>query len=449
MKTTVVASTAKIRMTHTNSVDSDTDSTEAGGTQSARRFDRRALFTGGAVGVGLGGVLGALGAGTLLGGAGGASGTAGVGERSGHTGVSIDAALPFGEELLPCHGAHQAGVVTPPTAHIRYAAYRLRDEVDTAALQRMFRVLTQDIEGLTSGDSPLADPEPELAARPARLTITLAVGQGLVDRVDPAKRPAWLAPLPAFERDQLGAGFDGGDLLVIVQADDTLPMAHAQRMLHRDIAGFAEQIWVQQGFRQARGSDESGATMRNLMGQIDGTVNPSPDDEDFASLVWLGSSAGWLQGGSALVLRRIRMELDTWDMVDRPGREASMGRRLVDGSPLSVPEGEGDEFTPADFDAKDSLGFSAIPVASHIRRAHSTDPSERIFRRATNYDDGQEAGLLFACYQQDPLQQFVPIQQRLDEADVLNEWITHVGSGVYAVLPGFAPGEMLGASLFS
>lgn len=441
MRTTVVTSTATIRMQDTNSVDSDTD--PVGDTKSARRFDRRALFTGGAVGVGLGGVLGALGAGPLLGGS-----REGSGIFAG-SGVSVDDAAPFGEELLACHGAHQAGVVTPPTANIRYAAYQLRPEVDAAALQRMFRVLTGDIEGLTSGDSPLADPEPELAARPARLTVTLAVGPGLVDRVDPAKRPSWLAALPEFERDQLSGAFDGGDLLVIVQADDILPMAHAQRMLHRDISGFAEQIWVQQGFRQARGSDESGATMRNLMGQVDGTVNPSPKDEDFASLVWFGAGAGWLKGGSALVLRRIRMELDTWDQVDRPGREASMGRRLVDGSPLSAPEGEGDEFTPADFDAKDSLGFSAIPMASHIRRAHSTDSGERIFRRAANYDDGQEAGLLFACYQQDPLSQFVPIQQRLDEADVLNEWITHVGSGVYAVLPGFTSGEMLGGSLFA
>ena len=188
--------------------------------------------------------------------------------------------------------------------------------------------------------------------------------------------------------------------------------------------------------------------MRNLMGQVDGTVNPAPDDPDFASLVWLDADAGWLSGGSALVLRRIRMELDTWDRVDRPGREASIGRRLSDGSPLSVAAGEGDEHTPADFNAKNERGFPAIPVAAHIRRAHSSDPAERIFRRAANYDDGAESGLLFACYQRDPLAQFVPIQRRLDDADVLNEWVTHVGSSVFAVLPGFSTGQILGQSLF-
>lgn len=437
-------------MTHTESARSDSGRTDSGRTdpdrsepihtESARRFDRRTLFTGGAVGVGLGGALGVLGAF----GASGALATIGADNEPPSTNFPL-----FGEESLPCHGPHQSGIITPPGANIRFVAYQLRPEVDAAALQRMFRILTGDIEGLTSGDSPLADPEPELAARPSRLTITVGVGAGLVNRVDPAMRPEWLAPLPAFSRDQLGAGYDGGDLLLIVQADDTMPVAHAHRMLHRDILGFAEPLWSQQGFRQARGADESGRTMRNLMGQVDGTVNPAPEEEDFASLVWLGPESGWLEGGSAFVLRRIRMELDTWDMVDRPGREASIGRRLVDGSPLSAPADESNEHTPADFDAKDALGFSAIPVASHMRRAHSADPSERIFRQAANYDDGAESGLLFACYQQDPLRQFVPIQQRLDEADVLNEWVTHVGSSVFAVLPGFEKGQTLGQGLFA
>lgn len=418
----------------------------------SRGIDRRSLLTGGAVGLGLGGLLGVGGAlgGIALGrgeevsppGAAASAGTeASLGDGGGLPG--------FGRETLSCHGVHQSGITSPPGAHIRFVAYQLRPEVDRDALSRLFRVLTGDVEGLTSGASPLADPEPELASRPARLTITIGVGPGLVDRVDPAKRPEWLAPLPEFSRDQLGSGYDGGDLLLTIQADDPLPLAHAARMLHRDLSGFAEQLWSQQGFRQSRGSEDDGRTMRNLMGQVDGTVNPAPEEEDFSSLVWLGADAGWLEGGSAFVLRRIRMELDTWDRVDRPGRESTIGRRLSDGSPLSTPAAEADEHTPVDFEARDTIGFPVIPTTAHIRRAHSDDPSERIFRRAVNYDDGEESGLLFGCYQRNPLQQFVPIQQRLDELDMLNEWITHVGSAVFAVLPGFESGEMLGQSLFS
>ncbi|MBL5974357.1 MAG: Dyp-type peroxidase [Candidatus Leucobacter sulfamidivorax] len=397
------------------------------------RLSRRALLTGGAAGLGVGAVLGV----------GGALGVSALGTAA--PGGEERALSGFGGESLPCHGEHQAGIVTMPGAHIRYSAYALRPEVDADALRRMFRILTGDIEGLTSGRGPLADPEPELAARPSRLAITVGAGPGLVDRVSPALRPEWLAPLPAFDRDRLGAGFDGGELLLAVQADDPLPLAHAARMLDRDLASFAERLWVQQGFRQARGSEAEDTTMRNLMGQVDGTTNPSPEEEGFDSLVWLGPEAGWLAGGSAFVLRRIRMELDTWDTVDRPGRELSIGRRLSDGAPLTG----GGERTPPDFEARNGLGLSVIPAAAHIRRARSEDPSERILRRAVNYDDGHEAGLLFGCYQRDPRSQFVPIQRRLDEADLLNTWITHTGSAVFAILPGFRAGGMLGETLFA
>lgn len=410
------------------------------------RPSRRALLTGGAVGLGLGGLIGAGGA-LGLGARGrisevpspGSSLTEGTQVSSG-----VDGELPgFGGESLPCHGTHQAGIVTPPASNIRFLAYDLRPEIDRSDLERMFRILTGDIEGLTSGEGPLADPEPELAARPSRLSITVGVGQGLVDRVDASKRPEWLAPLPPFSLDQLGQGFDGGDLLLIVQADDLLPLSHAVRMLDRDLASFTVARWVQSGFRQARGAEADERTMRNLMGQVDGTVNPKPADESFDSLVWLKEDAGWLAGGSAFVLRRIRMELETWDMVDRPGRESTIGRRLSDGAPLTG----GGEHTPVDFNARNELGLRVIPASAHIRRAHSEDPDERIFRHATNYDENGESGLLFGCYQRNPLTQFVPIQRRLDELDMLNEWVTHIGSAVFAMLPGFEAGETLGHSL--
>lgn len=418
------------------STDPDLTADRAAGPAARRRgarLDRRALLAGGAAGLGLGTVLGI--GGSVLAGARASTRPADADERPG-----------FGGEELACHGRHQAGIVTPPAAHIHYLAYELLRETDADALRRMFRILTGDVEGLTSGLSPLADPEPELAARPARLSISVGVGAALVDRVSPAWRPPWLAPLPRFDRDELGQGFDGGDLLLIVQSDDRLPAVHAVRMLDRDLRSFARPLWRQQGFRSARGADSAGSTMRNLMGQLDGTVNPAPAEEGFDSLVWLGDEAGWLSGGTALVLRRIRMELDTWDLVDRPGREQTIGRRLDDGSPLSAPPDSG-EHAPADFEARTEAGLSAIPLAAHIRRAHSSDPGERVFRRAANYDDDTGSGLLFACYQRDPLRQFVPIQRRLDAADLLNEWVTHVGSAVFAMLPGFRRGELLGASL--
>lgn len=393
---------------------------------------RRGLLGGAVAGAGV--VSGALSAGLGLGRAPAAGALAPL--------TSEDAAV-HGEEFLPVHGVHQAGVTAPPTAHSRYLAFDLLPNVDVGALERLFRILTADIESLTVGLAPLADTEPELAELPARLTITVGFGPGLVDIAAPARRPEWLAALPLFPRDELDPAYGDGDLLLVIESDDPVTVAHAARMLTKDIRSFASIRWRQDGFRRSRGSEPDGRTMRNLMGQVDGTTNPHPEDEDFAGLVWHDESAGWLEHGSAVVIRRIRMELDTWDQVDRVGREQTIGRDLAAGAPLTG----GDEFTDPDFEQKDALGFAVIPEYAHIRRARSEDPAERIYRRAVNYDEGDEQGLLFVCYQRDPLRQFVPIQQRLDDLDLLNEWVTHVGSAVFAVAPGWQEGGMLGETL--
>lgn len=347
----------------------------------------------------------------------------------------------FGDEAIPATGPHQAGITTVPVAHVRYLAFMLRPETDRDALVRLFRILTSDIEALTAGAAPLADTEPELADLPANLTVAVGVGRGLVERVDPTLAPEWLGELPAFDHDELDPAYGEADLLLQIASEDPTTIAHAARMLGKSVRSFADPRWRQDGFLRARGTEPQHRTMRNLMGQVDGTTNPSPEDEDFDSLVWI--DRGWLAGGTAMVFRRIRMEMDTWDKVDRRAREEAIGRDLEVGAPLTGTH----EFDEPDWDAKDSLGLPVIPAYAHIRRARSEDPSERIYRRAVNYDDGDEQGLLFVCFQRDPLSQFVPIQRRLDELDIMNEWVTHVGSAVFAMLPGWEPGGMLGETL--
>ncbi len=43
--------------------------------------------------------------------------------------------------------------------------------------------------------------------------------------------------------------------------------------------------------------------------------------------------------------------------------------------------------------------------------------------------------------------QFVPLQRRLDELDLLNRWTTPVGSAVCAIPPGCAEGGYVGEQL--
>jgi dye decolorizing peroxidase len=388
--------------------------------------------------------------GLLLGGA--AAGVGAAGGALAHRWAAEPAAAPGtpplnGTLTVPFHGVRQAGVETPPQTHGTFVALDLEPEAGADAIGRLLRLLSDDAARLSRGEPALADTEPELARVPARLTTTFGFGRGLVERVDPGAVPDWLGPLPDFEHDRLDPAWGEADLLLQVCADDPVTVSHAVRMMLKDARAFARVRWAQSGFRRAHGSQPEGTSMRNLMGQVDGTLNPAPGTEDFDRLVWGGDAPRWLKGGTSLVLRRIATHLDTWDELDRPAREAVIGRRLDNGAPLTGTE----EHDEPDLEATDGSGLTVIADFAHIRRARTGDPGQRIFRRAYNYDQrgsgGEEAGLLFASFQADPLRQFVPIQRRLDELDLLNEWVTAMGSAVFAVPPGCAEGGYVGQSL--
>ena len=355
-----------------------------------------------------------------------------------------------GQDRVPFHGRHQAGVETPPPAHTTFVALDLRPESDSSAIERMLRVLSADAESLSHGEAALADTEQELAAEPSRLTVTFGFGPELVSRAG-ATVPTWLRPLPAFGIDRLEDAWSHGDLLLQIGSDDPLTLAHTQRMLLKDSRSFAAVRWIQSGFRRARGTEKSGTTMRNLFGQVDGTANPVPGSDDFDQLIWRrGENPAWLEGGTGFVLRRIQMDLDKWDRLDRSGRETAVGRTLANGAPLTGSE----EHDEPDLGAMDKLGLPVIPAFAHIRRARTMDMSQRIYRRGYNYDEPPGAdsvsrsGLLFASYQADVDAQFVPLQRQLDELDLLNEWTTPIGSAVFALPPGCRVGGFVGETLF-
>ncbi|WP_295852624.1 Dyp-type peroxidase [uncultured Microbacterium sp.] len=353
-----------------------------------------------------------------------------------------------GETTVPFYGTHQAGVDTDAQAHVSLIALDLLAEVDRDGMRRLMRTLTDDAARLTQGRGALADTEPELAVAPARLTVTFGFGPAFVARAG-ASAPAWLQPLPAFGIDRLRPEYGDGDLLLQVAADDPVTVAHAARMLLKDARAFAAVRWVQQGFRRAHGTERPGTTMRNLFGQVDGTANPVPGTTAFDEIVW--AREGWLAGGTGMVVRRIAMDLDKWDHLDRPGRDQAVGRFQSSGAPLTGT----DEFDEPDFDATDAIGFPVIAEFSHLRRSRPDDPTQRIFRRGYNYDQTppagavSDAGLLFVSFQADIERQFVPIQRRLDELDLLNEWTTPIGSAVFAVPPGCREGGFIGEGILS
>jgi dye decolorizing peroxidase len=205
---------------------------------------------------------------------------------------------------------------------------------------------------------------------------------------------------------------------------------------------------VQQGFRRGAGVEPGGRTQRNLFGQLDGTANPRPGGP-LETAVWVADGPAWLRDSTTLVVRRISMNLETWDLLGRPERELAVGRRLDTGAPLT---GTAEHDEP-DFAATGPDGLVVIPDFAHLTRAHVGDDRLKILRRPYNYDgvpaaDGTaDSGLIFASYQSDIARQFLPIQRRLAERDLLNEWTTPIGSAVFAIPPGCPDGGWIGQQL--
>ncbi len=115
------------------------------------------------------------------------------------------------------------------------------------------------------------------------------------------------------------------------------------------------------------------------------------------------------------------------------------------------------EHDPVDLDGdRPRTASRSSRVGAHIRlAAPATNGGIRILRRGYSFTDGLasqtgqlDGGLFFICFQRDPRTGFVPIQTRLAASDALNEYIQHVGSGLFAVPPGISPGGYIGQTLF-
>ena len=385
------------------------------------------------------GYLGSAAAGAAVGAGAGVAGARASGEeRTEYVEVGLgDTVSPWGE--------HQPGVAAHMTAVTELVALDLLPAVrrrgDKSALARWMRVLTGDVEALAAGRGTPGDTAPWLASERADLTVTVGFGVQLLKALE-LPVPTGFAPIPAMRHDRLEERWSGGDVVLVVAGRDGTTVGHAVRRLVADSAPFARLRWRQGGTWNPYDPQGTPVTGRNLFGQVDGSANPRPGTDLFDTTVWI--DRGPWSGGTTLAVRRIRMDLETWDELTRAEQEGSIGRDLPTGAPLTG----GGEFDDVDLTAKDGARTVVNPLA-HARRSHpSTNGGRRMFRKGVNYEsfaDGvSEAGLLFLSYQRDLGDQFVPVQQMLDEGDELNEWTSATGSAEFAILPGFVEGEWLG-----
>ncbi|MGW0951052.1 iron uptake transporter deferrochelatase/peroxidase subunit [Streptomyces sp. NPDC002405] len=411
-----------------------TASARAGTAAGAGVSRRRLLGTAGATGL----VLGAAGTGL------------------GYTAAPVGATplTSLGADRARFHGKHQPGITDALQARGHLVAFDLAPGAGRKEAAALLRRWSATAERLMAGE-PAAHDDTDVArdAGPSALTVTFGFGHSFFDRTDlRGQRPGALDPLPDFSSDRLDKSRSNGDLWVQIGANDALVAFHALRALQKDAGGAARVRWQMNGFNRSPGATAHPMTARNLMGQIDGTRNPKPADPDFDQRLFVPANGepAWMANGSYVVVRRIRMLLDDWEKLSLTQQEDVIGRRKSDGAPL----GGGTETTAMDLEKTGKDGTYVVPVNAHAR---ITRPDQNggaaMLRRPFSYHDGfdadgtPDAGLLFICWQADPLRGFVPVQRKLDRGDALSAYIRHEASGLFAVPGGAAKGEYVGQRL--
>ena len=350
-----------------------------------------------------------------------------------------------GQEEISFYGKHQAGITTPMQKNIYFVVLDLRT-TDKNELIQLFKDWTDYSQKLVNGEMvkkdgsnallPPSDTGETVGLNPYRLTLTFGVSASFLTKLGlEKKRPKLFRDLPAFPKEQLREQYTGGDIVIQACADDEQVAFHAVRNLIRKGRNKVTMKWSQSGFAAIGDRME---TPRNLFGFKDGTANVTTE-KDFDKVVW-ADSQDWMKNGSYMAVRRIIMHLETWDRTNLQEQENTFGRYKESGAPF----GKKNEF--------DEVDLSLLPVDSHVRLAKEVDLP--ILRRSYSYSDGIDpktgqfdAGLLFIAFQKDP-DRFVKIQTNLGADDKMNEYVTHIGSGLFACFGGVKEGGYIGQDLF-
>jgi deferrochelatase/peroxidase EfeB len=350
---------------------------------------------------------------------------------------------------VPFHGPWQAGIVNPPPPAACFVSFNVT-AANRGELIDLLQTLSARARFLAEGGLP---PEPGPVEPPSDsgtlgpevpadgLTITVGFGSSLFDdRFGIADRkPNHLTTMTSFPNDSLDPNLCGGDLLLQICAGRPDTAIHALRDIAKHTRGGMQILWRMDGFVSPA---RPAGVPRNHFGFMDGIANPNVTDPAVANrLLWVSQGTGepdWASGGSYHVCRIIRMLIEFWDRVSLNEQQTMIGRYRASGNVL----GTGSLTAVPDF-ASDPKG-KTIPLTAHIRLANPrTKSSEdsRIFRRGYNYDNGVDLagnlnmGLIFNCFQQNLVGQFIANQTRLI-GEPMVDYISPIGGGYFFALPG-------------
>lgn len=155
------------------------------------------------------------------------------------------------------------------------------------------------------------------------------------------------------------------------------------------------------GFGRTSSTSSAQVMARYMLGFKDGTANiKSENKKEVDEFVWVTKDDGpdWPVGGSYLMWRKINMRIETWDRESLEGQNSIIGR--VKGS--------------------DGLGS--------CRRDCSSWPTSVIRKSSSSGCSARSRGY---------------------RNDLLNEYIVHVSSGIFACPPGIGKTGFWGETLFA
>lgn len=343
--------------------------------------------------------------------------------------------------IIPFYGKHQAGITSPLQKHIYFISLDLHTQ-DIEKIKNMFKTWTKYSARLTHGQNiqpysqnrhlPPSDTGESDSLNPHALTLTFGISPSFFDKLNiKAHCPSALKELPHFPRDQIQTAYQGGDICIQACANDLQVAFHAVRNLVRSARLYITPRWAQTGFN----AFDDQQTPRNLFAFKDGTGNPK--DEELNNTLWIED--GWAKNGSYLVVRKIKMFLETWDRTSLKEQENTFGRYRDTGAGFGLEH------------EHDTIDLSAQPEDAHVFLAQMSP--HKILRRSYSYLGGIDqysqfdSGLLFIAFMKNP-EFFIDIQKQFGNIDKLNEYITHIGSALFLCLPGIEENQYLGQPLF-
>lgn len=335
---------------------------------------------------------------------------------------------------VPPTGRYQAGVTLPQPAQTNLLAV-VADVGAAVAVGPLLAELGETVRTLAAGSDARL-----LGLLPGDLTVTIGVGPRLVRMADPSLPGA--TELPRFSREQIAPQALGGDLLIQVCASDPLVVTITASALVNQAGDRIRERWRQSGSRGAGLPVDQGLSApRNPLGFIDGIVGPHTNAEEQRDL-WLAGPPP-VAGGTVAVLRRMELDLPRFAALSVADQEAVIGRRRADGAPLSG----GTIASDPGLGAKTPDGRYLIPVAAHVRRAHSTVVGVGLMLRRSYGIVEPGPGLLFVSFQND-LRTFTSTLTHMDNVDALLPFTTTTASATFLILPGFDQQRPLGSTLF-